>query len=68
MVETAWRNLPNRFPGMTLDVYVVMPNHLHAIVMILGESQVSLSEAIGAFKSITTVSTPRRPGGTLPGL
>jgi putative transposase len=59
MVETAWINLPDRFPGMTLDAYVVMPNHLHGIVMIVGEPRVSLSEAIGAFKSITTVSYAR---------
>ena len=34
MVTVAWRALPERFPGMLLDELVVMPNHLHAILML----------------------------------
>ncbi len=28
-----WEALPQRFPGLTLDAYVVMPNHLHGILV-----------------------------------
>jgi REP element-mobilizing transposase RayT len=34
MVTVTWRALPERFPGMLLDELVVMPNHLHAILML----------------------------------
>jgi REP element-mobilizing transposase RayT len=36
MVETVWRGLPDRFPGVDLDTFVVMPNHVHFIVFLVG--------------------------------
>jgi len=35
MVQTVWKGLSRRFPNIRSDVYVVMPNHFHAIVIIL---------------------------------
>jgi len=35
MVQTVWEGLSRRFPNIRSDVYVVMPNHFHAIVIIL---------------------------------
>ncbi len=34
MVEKCWNHIPNHFPHMTLDAYVIMPNHIHGIIMI----------------------------------
>ena len=61
MVDTAWRALPNRFPMLTLDAFVVMPDHFHAIVWLRGGTEsekptASLGRVIGAFKSLTTVA------------
>ena len=39
MVDTAWRALPNRFPMLTLDAFVVMPDHFHAIVWLRGGTE-----------------------------
>jgi putative transposase len=36
-VETVWKGLPDRFPMMVLDEFVVMPNHVHGIVIIHGD-------------------------------
>ncbi|HSE39338.1 MAG TPA: transposase [Acidobacteriota bacterium] len=67
MVERVWQQMPNRFSNISLDCYVVMPNHFHAIValgmeLINGEwlrldekLNPSISEVIAAFKSITTL-------------
>ena len=33
-VWTAWRELPLRFPSITLDSFVVMPNHVHGILLL----------------------------------
>ncbi|HEY0521753.1 MAG TPA: transposase [Stellaceae bacterium] len=53
MVERQWLDLPARFPALSLDAYVVMPNHLHGIVVIeLGGP--SLVSAVGAFKSLSS--------------
>jgi len=30
-----WSDLPNRFPLVELDAFVVMPNHLHGVIVII---------------------------------
>ena len=34
MAQTEWRKLPQRFPGITLDACIFMPNHMHGIILI----------------------------------
>ena len=34
MVLAEWNRLPERFPHLVLDAFVVMPNHVHGIVVI----------------------------------
>ena len=29
-----WHKIPNHFPLVTLDAFVIMPNHLHGIIII----------------------------------
>jgi len=36
IVNTVWRELPNHYPGITLGEYVVMSNHFHGIIHIVG--------------------------------
>ena len=53
MVHTVWETLPDHVAGVTLDTLIIMPDHLHAIVVLAGEG-VSLSSVIRRFKSYTT--------------
>jgi len=39
MVRAVWETLPDRFPGMELDAFVVMPNHMHGIIVIPGRGE-----------------------------
>lgn len=32
--ESCWNDIPNHFPFVKLGVFVVMPNHVHGIIMI----------------------------------
>ncbi len=32
MVQAVWHELPVRFPGIDVDAFVVMPNHIHGII------------------------------------
>lgn len=32
MVEAIWQRMDQQFPRIVLDAFVVMPNHLHAII------------------------------------
>ncbi|MDZ7337191.1 MAG: transposase [candidate division KSB1 bacterium] len=34
MVCEEWNALPNRFPNVDLDAFIVMPNHIHGIIII----------------------------------
>jgi REP element-mobilizing transposase RayT len=34
MAEQCWLDIPNHFPHADLDAFVVMPNHIHGIVVI----------------------------------
>jgi putative transposase len=36
MVRSVWEALPDRFPRTGLDAFVVMPNHVHRIIVIAG--------------------------------
>ncbi|HTG34847.1 MAG TPA: transposase [Thermoanaerobaculia bacterium] len=60
MVERWWRELTRKFPTVSMDEFVVMPNHLHG-VLILQRSQVSqgsesspLGTVMDWFKTMTT--------------
>jgi len=56
LLET-WQSLPGRFPGLELDEFVIMPDHVHFILRLEGniEKPTTLARVIGAYKSITTV-------------
>jgi REP element-mobilizing transposase RayT len=34
IVDLQWQSIPERFPDVVLDEYVIMPNHLHGIFII----------------------------------
>ena len=56
IVMAEWEDLPQRFPNVGLDEYVVMPNHFHAIVIILPDADCpapTLGTIVGAFKSMS---------------
>ena len=60
VVQRVWLRLPDRFPGVEMDAFVVMPNHIHGIVVIHATSgndagsRFRLSDVVGVYKSLTT--------------
>lgn len=36
MVHRIWMELPNRFPPIVMDTFIVMPNHVHGIIILAG--------------------------------
>jgi putative transposase len=59
MLQLEWNALPQRFPNIELDEFVVMPNHFHGILVILGKEE-------GAVRVRSLVSLPQE-GQTQPG-
>jgi REP element-mobilizing transposase RayT len=36
IVYNQWHEIPNRYPNIELDEYIIMPNHIHGIVINVG--------------------------------
>jgi putative transposase len=64
VVREAWAALPDRFPTVALDAFVVMPNHVHGIVA-LGAIPVAERDAgsVGALLAAPGVANHRDGGG-----
>ena len=45
-----WAALPQHFPHLELDVFVVMPNHVHGILVFIDPTNASVSSVVGAYK------------------
>ena len=64
-VENAWMDLPLHFSRVELDAFVVMPNHVHGIVVLTGES---VPPDVGAQHAAPLPKPAHRISGrTLPG-
>lgn len=42
IVQRVWTELPRHFDNIALDAFVVMPNHVHGVVMITGAARAAL--------------------------
>jgi putative transposase len=57
MVEEQWQALTERFAHVALDTWVIMPDHMHGIILLVANAtqpRPALGSVIGAFKSLTT--------------
>ncbi|MBI1925795.1 transposase [Candidatus Poribacteria bacterium] len=68
IVQQTWDHLPNRFPTVAVDSFVVMPNHVHGIIIIKSNADrgvgaalapPALGDIVRAFKSISAVQGNR---------
>lgn len=51
LAATVWSALPLRFPHIDLDAFVIMPNHIHGIIVLAGRAP-TIGKMVGAFKSL----------------
>ena len=38
IVQTTWNDIPHHYSGVLLDEFIIMPNHIHGIIIITNES------------------------------
>ena len=63
IADECWRAIPEHFPNRELDAYVIMPNHIHGILVIHGIGMATNpSPSAGARHA-----SPLRPHGVEPG-
>jgi REP element-mobilizing transposase RayT len=61
MLRSVWEGLPGRFSGMELDAFVVMPNHIHGIIVTHGRGE----SRVRPYKPTHTTTTPQSPSKTI---
>lgn len=52
IVDRSWRDLPKRYPGIQLDAFVVMPNHVHGVITLVDNTW-KIPEIVRGFKSVS---------------
>jgi REP element-mobilizing transposase RayT len=61
IVVASWRAIPAHFPSVSLDVFVVMPNHFHGILSLSRAGHAPpLPAVIGSFKGAASRAAGRR--------
>jgi REP element-mobilizing transposase RayT len=68
IVEAGWFDLPRRFPSIEIDAFVVMPNHVHGIVLLgtaptpggEGAMNRAPTEAVGRHRNTMAGNTGRQ--------
>ena len=57
ILQRTWEALPQRFVGLILDEFVIMPDHIHCILHLEGnvEKPATLAQVVGTYKSIVSV-------------
>ncbi|TMB71109.1 MAG: transposase [Chloroflexi bacterium] len=64
-VQSEWRALPERFATVRPDEFVVMPNHVHGVLLLNEEeasAKIPLGQEVSAFKSLTAIQCNRMLG------
>ncbi len=46
IIQKAWENLPNHYPAVILDEFVIMPNHIHGIIIINNQNIYGLRRGV----------------------
>jgi len=47
-------DLPNRFLNIELDVFIIMPNHIHVIIILNSQTNTTIADIVGAYKSLVS--------------
>ena len=50
MAAQGIKDISRHFPGVVVDEYVIMPNHVH-MILILPQGKSNLSSVVGSYKS-----------------
>lgn len=61
VVEKDWLNIQRHFPEVEFDVLMIMPNHIHGILHILGRGEAFSNQNQRAFFKPSENASPLRP-------
>jgi len=61
MVELVWDQLPQHYMGVEVDAFVVMPNHAHGIITLVGAGPCACPEGSGQPQRVAPTGTMSLP-------
>jgi REP element-mobilizing transposase RayT len=61
MVQNIWKALPDHYPGVGIDSYIIMPNHIHGIIILT----VGAGHCACSYKGLTIQGQPRGVAPTM---
>jgi REP element-mobilizing transposase RayT len=69
IARRGWEDIPRHFPLVELDAFVIMPNHVHGIIVIQGRGEASAIPPHVSEEQPRSDASPlqQRPNGTQPG-
>jgi REP element-mobilizing transposase RayT len=64
IVQQTWDDLPTHYHGIDLDAFIVMPNHVHGIVILVDRSERrhAIQEIVRGFKTFSARRVNERGG------
>ena len=54
IIKNEWINLSSTYDNIELNEFIIMPNHIHGIIILKDKSSYTLGDIICRYKSITT--------------
>lgn len=66
IVDECWRAIPDHFPNVELGAYVVMPNHVHGIIVIHDRADADASARRGTIYRAPTEEFGKPVVGSIP--
>ncbi len=64
-VTACWNAIPNHFPGIELDAFMLMPNHFHGLVVLAAASAPSGRESIALVPRVARSPESRSLGAVI---
>jgi len=65
MVDTAWQEIPSFYPGIEIDAFQIMPNHVHGIIILSDSVGAPSQNRIGTSRAYP-LTKPGQPRGVAP--
>ena len=66
IVQSCWEQIPTHFPNVGVEAYVIMPNHIHGILLIyIGHTKVGAQHAAPLQQNDITKPNPKVEPGSL---
>ena len=64
IVQQAWDDLPTHYQGIDLDAFIVMPNHVHGIIVLADEAKTrhAIPEIVRGFETFSARRVNERAG------